>query len=228
MTGQGKVLVVEDDADILNLLALNLRSEGYGVLTAESGETGLRLILTEKPDLVLLDLMLPDISGVDVCRAVKGNTDTRRIPVIMLTARGEEADRITGFESGADDYVVKPFSPRELMLRIKAVLKRNAGGCASRPRWERDGLALDFEAHTFLVDGREVWLTSTEFNLLDAFVRNPGKVLNRERLLSEVWGYEFEGYSRTVDTHMRRLRKKLGPYAALLETVRGVGYRLTA
>jgi two-component system phosphate regulon response regulator PhoB len=221
-----KIIVIEDEPDIANLLTFHLRSDGYECLVARDGKKGLHLAQTERPDLVLLDLMLPGMSGTDVCKALKGNAEYAHIPVIMLTAKGDEVDRILGFELGADDYVVKPFSPRELMLRIKTVLKHNAHAAPPISHWQREGLEADFSAYTLLVDGQDVRLTPTEFKLFGEFVRNEGKVLSREQLLSNAWGYEFEGYSRTVDTHVRRLRKKLGPYADILETVRGIGYRM--
>jgi two-component system phosphate regulon response regulator PhoB len=221
-----KIVVIEDEPDIANLLAFHLKSGGYDCFVARDGKKGLQLVQSERPDLVLLDLMLPGMSGTDVCKAVKGSPECAHIPIIMLTARGDEVDRILGFELGADDYVIKPFSPRELMLRIKTVLRRNVNILPKVAHWQRDGLAADFEAYTLLVDGVDAHLTPTEFNLFGEFVRNEGKVLSREQLLSNAWGYEFEGYSRTVDTHVRRLRKKLGPYADWLETVRGIGYRM--
>lgn len=221
-----KVVVVEDEPDIANLLAFHLKSNGYDCFVARDGKKGLMLAQAERPDLVLLDLMLPGMSGTDICKALKGATETSHIPIIMLTARGDEVDRILGFELGADDYVIKPFSPRELMLRIKTVLRRNVNILPKVSRWQREGLVADFEDYALLVDGENAHLTPTEFNLLGEFIRHEGKVLSREQLLSNAWGYEFEGYSRTVDTHVRRLRKKLGPYAEWLETVRGIGYRM--
>lgn len=221
-----KIVVIEDEPDIANLLAYHLKSNGYDCFVAKDGKKGLQITQTEKPDLVLLDLMLPGMSGTDVCKALKNSQDCAHIPIIMLTARGDEVDRILGFELGADDYVIKPFSPRELMLRIKTVLRRNVNAMPKIAHWQRGGLVAHFEAFALLVDGQDAHLTPTEFNLFGEFVRNEGKVLSREQLLSNAWGYEFEGYSRTVDTHVRRLRKKLGPYAEWLETVRGVGYRM--
>ncbi len=213
-----RILVVEDDEDILQLLTFTFESAGFEVRTATTGREGLDIALRQKPALVLLDLMLPGMSGLDVCRELKRLPETEDVPVIMLTARGEEVDRIVGLELGADDYVVKPFSPRELVLRIRAVLKR-AQGVAENPQrsqWQIDGLALDLDAHRVEVDGEEAALTATEFRLLAELVRNRGRT---------VWGYEFEGYARTVDTHVRRLRQKIGGYAAMIETIRGVGYR---
>ncbi|MEG6506464.1 response regulator transcription factor [Nitratidesulfovibrio sp. 1201_IL3209] len=222
-----RILVVEDDEDILQLLTFTFESAGFEVRTATTGREGLDIALRQKPALVLLDLMLPGMSGLDVCRELKRLPETEDVPVIMLTARGEEVDRIVGLELGADDYVVKPFSPRELVLRIRAVLKR-AQGVAENPQrsqWQIDGLALDLDAHRVEVDGEEAALTATEFRLLAELVRNRGRVRTRDQLLNTVWGYEFEGYARTVDTHVRRLRQKIGDYAAMIETIRGVGYR---
>lgn len=221
-----KIIVIEDELDIANLLVFHLKSAGYDCLAVRDGQRGLDLVRTEIPDLVLLDLMLPGMSGLDVCKALKSASRTAHVPIIMLTAKGDEVDRILGFELGADDYVVKPFSPRELMLRIKTILRRSRSARPDTSCWRCAGLTADFEAHSLFVDGVDVPLTPTEYNLLAELVRHAGKVLSREQLLSTVWGYEFEGYSRTVDTHVRRLRKKLEPYAQHLETVRGVGYRL--
>ncbi len=223
-----RILVIEDEPDIADLLAFNLKAEGFTPLVAREGEKGLKMALNEKPDLILLDLMLPGISGTDLCKQIKGNPGSNHIPIIMLTAKSEEIDRILGFELGADDYVLKPFSPRELLLRIKAVLKRSSGATPALKQWEKEGLLADFDAYTLTVDGEDAHLTPTEFNLFAEFVKNQGKVLSREKLLVNAWGYDYEGYSRTVDTHIRRLRKKLGPYSPLLETVRGIGYRLKA
>ena len=220
------VLIVEDDRDILNLLSYTISNQGYQALQSRQGEEGLKMARTHRPDLILLDLMLPDVDGISVCRELKARPETARIPVVMLTAKGEEGDRILGLETGADDYVVKPFSPRELVLRLEAVLRR------SRPRqeheevWEQAGLRVEFDAFQVFVDDQEIELTSTEFHLLAALIRSGGRVLTREQLLDQVWGYEFDGYARTVDTHMHRLRHKLGRAADRIQTVRGVGYRL--
>lgn len=223
------ILVVEDDEDILELLTFNLEAAGYEVLTASDGQDGLVTARRRKPQLVLLDLMLPRMDGLEVCRELKRDPETSGIPVIMLTARGDEVDRIVGLELGADDYVVKPFSPRELVLRAKAVLKRSGGDSEeSRNIWQHEGLVVDLEAHKAVIDGEETALTATEFKLLTELLRRRGRVQSRDQLLNTVWGYEFEGYARTVDTHVRRLRQKLGRYAALVETVRGVGYRFKA
>jgi two-component system phosphate regulon response regulator PhoB len=220
------VLIVEDDRDILNLLSFTFRNQGYQVIQSSQGEEGLRLARTQNPDIVILDLMLPGINGLEVCKELKAKAATARIPVIMLTAKGEEGDRITGLETGADDYVVKPFSPRELVLRLEAVLRRSRGIQPADNVWEHNGFRIEFEAFQVFQDGREIELTSTEFHLLAALIRSEGRVLTREQLLDQVWGYEFEGYARTVDTHMHRLRHKLGRAAEWIQTVRGVGYRL--
>ncbi|MEW5775036.1 MAG: response regulator transcription factor [Thermodesulfobacteriota bacterium] len=219
------ILLVEDDEDILQLLAYNFESAGFETHAAGDGVLGLAEARRRRPDLVVLDLMLPGMSGFDVCKELKRDPETMDIPVIMLTARGEEVDRIVGLELGADDYVVKPFSFRELLLRARAVLRRSAGTAPERSRIERDGLLVDLEAHKVLVNGEEALLTATEFKLLAELIRTAGRVRTRDQLLASVWGYEFEGYARTVDTHVRRLRQKLGAPSRLIETVRGVGYR---
>jgi len=224
-----KILVVEDHRDTRELLKYNLSAAGFDVAAAEDGQSGLHLAEAFKPDIVLLDLMMPGMDGLEVCRQLKGSADLARIPVIMLTAKGDEVDKIVGLELGADDYVVKPFSPRELVLRIKAVLRRSGAPAPDTPKlWERAGLTVDFEAHRVLIDHEEVTLTATEFKLLAVLIAGAGKVQTRDNLLDTVWDTHFEGYSRTVDTHVRRLRQKLGPYADWIETVRGVGYRFKA
>ncbi len=219
------LLVVEDENDIRQLLRFNLEREGYAVLEADNGLDGLRTASLELPDLVVLDLMLPGLDGCEVCRRLKTQTATAGTPVLMLTARGEEVDRIEGFTLGADDYVVKPFSVKELVLRIRAILRRSdrtePGAVVSR-----GGLFIDVDAHRVTLDGLELALTATEFRLLEDLMRHAGAVRTREQLLNAVWGYSFDGYARTVDTHVRRLRAKLGDEASVLETVRGVGYRL--
>lgn len=219
------VLIVEDDDDILHLLAYNVRAAGFAVFTAQEGYEALRIAKERRPGLIVLDLMIPGADGFEVCRELKRGSDTRGIPVIMLTARGEEVDRIVGLELGADDYVVKPFSPRELILRIRAVLRRSPPDGAQGSVWQLEGLRIDFDAHKVLIDGEDVLFTATEFKLLVELIRSRGKVKSRDYLLDKVWGYHFEGYARTVDTHVRRLRQKLGPYADRVETVRGIGYR---
>lgn len=224
MSLQRTVLVVEDEEDIRKLLTYNLEREGYTALEAADGLEGLNLARGQLPDLILLDLMLPKMDGLSVCRELERDSRTSRIPVIMLTARGEDVDRILGFELGADDYVVKPFNVRELLLRIRAILRRQAKA-ESGPVINRHGVCVNAEAHRVSVEGVDVELTATEFRLLEDLLRNAGHVRTREELLASVWGYQFEGYARTVDTHIRRLRSKLGQAAELVETVRGVGYR---
>ncbi|MDY0259372.1 MULTISPECIES: response regulator [unclassified Desulfovibrio] len=220
-----QILIVEDEADIRELLRFNLEREGFSVLEAADGNEGLKLARQHMPDLMLLDVMLPGFDGFEVCRRLGAQSETANIPVLMLTARGEEMDRVVGLSLGADDYVVKPFSVRELMLRIRAVLRRGTRSSES-PVLERHGIRLRPEAHTAEVQGEEMPLTATEFRLLEDLLRHAGAVRTREQLLNKVWGYSFEGYARTVDTHVRRLRAKLGGAAAMLETVRGVGYRI--
>lgn len=224
-----KVLVVEDHADTRELLKYNLVSAGFDVATAEDGQAGINLANAFRPDIILLDLMMPGMDGFEVCRQLKSDIEIARIPIIMLTAKGEEIDKIVGLELGADDYVVKPFSPRELVLRIKAVLRRSGAPEPNAPKfWEREGLRIDFEAHKVSIDDVETALTATEFKLLTVLISGSGKVQTRDNLLDTVWDTHFEGYSRTVDTHVRRLRQKLGPYAPWIETIRGVGYRFKA
>ena len=220
-----KLLVVEDDDDILKLLSYHLRSGGFDVLTSQNGMEGLEMARSHLPDLVLLDLMLPGLDGFEVCKELKRDQKTTPIPVIMLTARGDEVDRIVGLELGADDYVVKPFSPREIVLRVRAVLRRFTSDSSSETVWKKEGLVIDPESHQVTVDSEPIELTATEFKLLLELARNQGKVQTRDHLLDKVWGYQFDGYARTVDTHIRRLRQKIGPYAEWVETIRGVGYR---
>ena len=222
---QPTVLVVEDEKDILDLIEYNLEKAGFEVLTAVNGSEALRLIQQKRPDLVVLDLMLPGMDGKEVCLRLRREEETKQIPVIMLTAKAEEIDRIVGFEIGADDYMTKPFSPRELILRIKAVLRRTLKEPAPSRRMSFPGLVIDQERHQVEVEGREVALTATEFKLLSHLASRAGRVQTRDMLLDQVWGYPYEGYARTIDTHVRRLRKKLGPKKDLIETIRGVGYR---
>ncbi|MBU4565403.1 MAG: response regulator transcription factor [Desulfarculus sp.] len=219
------VLVVEDEKDILDVVDFNLRQAGYRVLKATDGAEGLRLAKHENPDLVVLDLMLPGMDGKEVCRRLKAGEDTRGIPVLILTALSGETDRIIGFEIGADDYLTKPFSPRELALRVQAILRRSQEPVVDTGHLEIAGLSIDPERHMAQAGDEELDLTATEFKLLHYLAAHAGKVQTREILLSRVWGYAYEGYARTVDTHIRRLRKKLGLLAYRIETVRGIGYR---
>ena len=219
------ILIVEDEADILQLIDWHLRSEGYTTYTATDGNKGLDKAEAKIPDLILLDLILPGMDGLEVCKSLKKNSKTQNIPVVMLTAKGEEVDRIVGFELGADDYIVKPFSPRELILRIRAILRRQEKEPVEESLITYQDLQIDLESYRVWLKKEELKLTVTEFNLLMELLQNQGKVRTRDQLLDRVWGYQFDGYARTVDTHIRRLRQKIGPYAEMIETVRGIGYR---
>ncbi len=223
-----RILIVEDEPDILNLLAFNLETAGFEITRAMDGCEAVEKVLADPPDMILLDLMLPKMDGLEVCKRIKGKAHLRAIPILMLTARGEECDKIEGLELGADDYVTKPFSPKELLLRIRAILRRVQPGSSDKEdsTWENQGLSLNFVTYEFRVDGEKKELTATEFRLIKELATRQGRPLSREHLLSKVWGYEFDGYARTVDTHIRRLRKKMEPHADLLETVRGVGYKM--
>jgi two-component system phosphate regulon response regulator PhoB len=224
-----RILVVDDEADLAELVAFNLRQAGHTVVVAQNGSTALAEIRRHKPDLVLLDLMLPDISGLEVCRRLRRDKETIRLPVLMLTAKGEELDRVVGFEVGADDYVVKPFSPRELMLRVDAILRRaqtTGGEEGERQAIAIGHMAIDVPAHKVLVEGEEVPLTALEFRLLMDLATRIGRVQSRDALLERVWGYSPGIETRTVDTHVKRLREKLGAASQYIETVRGVGYRI--
>ena len=221
---EATILIVEDERDIRELLAYSLGREGFAVIEADNGVSALHLAGMKRPDLVLLDLMLPGMDGLTVCRQMRRAPETADIPVIMLTAKGEEVDRIVGLELGAADYIVKPFSLREVALRIRAVLKR--GNAQPKPSLLHCGpITVDPVSHSVRVDGNEVDLTVTEFRLLEDLLQNQGKVRDREQILTAVWGNSFEGYSRTVDTHVRRMRAKLGKGAEMIETIRGIGYR---
>ena len=221
-----RILIVEDENDVVDLLTLNLRKAGgFLISKAGDGATGLTKARAEKPDLIILDLMLPKIPGLEVCKILKSEAATRHIPILMLTARAEEIDRVVGLECGADDYVTKPFSPREIVLRIKAILRRGATEEAG-DRLSAGPITIDPARHEVLVNGKRVELTSLEFKLLRTLMQRRGRVQERDRLLNEVWGYESVIDTRTVDTHVRRLREKLGRAGEVVETVRGFGYRV--
>lgn len=222
-----KLLIVEDEADLRDLVAYNLRAAGHEVIEAGTGLEGLALAKGKRPDLVLLDLMLPDVPGTEVCRKLRADPALAGLRVVMLTARGEEIDRVVGFELGADDYVVKPFSVRELVLRIGAVLRRAAAPEGEERPVVAGRLTLDRPRHRVTVDGEEVTLTALEFKLLATLLDRRGRVQSRERLLEDVWEMNPEITTRTVDTHIKRLREKLGAAGDYVETVRGVGYRFT-
>jgi two-component system phosphate regulon response regulator PhoB len=225
-----RILLIEDEPDIAEVLQYNLEKEGFEVETARRGDSGLEAVRRDTPDLILLDLMLPGLDGLELTRLLKRDGGLSRIPIVMLTARGEEVDRIVGLELGADDYISKPFSPREVVLRVKAVLRRlQPDGNGSEGASESlavGGIRLDVAGHRLAVNGGEVPLTATEFRLLKLLIERGGRVQTRGQLLSDVWGYAEDIDSRTVDTHIRRLRRKLGPEAERIETVIGVGYRL--
>jgi two-component system phosphate regulon response regulator PhoB len=204
---------------------MNLTQAGFDVTAAENGDEALEAVRRSPPDIVILDLMLPDRSGTEVCRDLRSDPRLRDTPVIMLTAKAEEVDRIVGFELGADDYVTKPFSPRELVLRVKAVLRRGRETPQPEKRLAQGSLVLDVDRHRCEVEGEEVRLTAKEFGLLQALMERPGRVLTREQLLDRVWGSDISVTLRTVDTHLKRLREKLGAASELIDTIRGVGYR---
>jgi two-component system phosphate regulon response regulator PhoB len=218
------ILVVDDERDIVELIRYSLHQAGFRVVSASDGQQAIDLVRRDRPDLVILDLLLPTLPGTEVARILRQEQKTRAIPILMLTARGSEVDRIVGFELGADDYVVKPFSPRELVLRVQAILRRDRLE-VQEERIAFEPLVIDLASRTVQLDGKEIDLTSTEFKLLHRLARRPGRAFSRDRLLSEVWGFSGELETRTVDTHMKRLRSKLGPIAAWIETVRGLGYR---
>lgn len=223
------LIVIEDEIDLQSVLEYNLKQAGYSVTLAGKGQDGLRLAQQHIPDLILLDLMLPDISGIDVCRSLKSQPATKAIPVIMVTARGEEIDRVVGFEIGADDYVVKPFSMRELLLRISAILRRNRNEEPETGQIVDFGrLRIDRGAHRIWVDGVEIELTALEFRLLVTLYDRRNRVQTRSTLLDDVWGIQADITTRTVDTHVKRLREKLEGARDYIETVRGVGYRFVA
>lgn len=221
-----RILIIEDETDLAELIAYNLQKEGYQVSICANGRDGVETARHELPDLILLDLMLPEMMGTEVCTILRQQQKTRTIPVLILTARSDEIDRVVGFEVGADDYLVKPFSMRELVLRIRALLRRSAPEAPQLERLVQGGIQIDLTSHLVSVDGERVELTGTEFKLLVYLCERPGRVLQRELLLQEVWGYNFVGDTRTVDTHMTRLRGKLGAAGDMIKTVRGFGYKL--
>ena len=218
-----KILVVDDETDILTLLEYNLEKAGFKVISADDGPDAIDITKRERPNLIILDIMLPSMEGTEVCKILKSGDATRHIPIIMLTAKGEEVDRVVGFELGADDYITKPFSPRELILRVKAVLKR---GQEQEAKIINAGpVTIDVERSLATANGKTLKLTATEFNLLLELAKTGGRVLSRDTLLDRVWGTEVYITDRTVDTHIRRLREKLGKVSKYIETVRGFGYR---
>jgi two-component system phosphate regulon response regulator PhoB len=222
-----KILVIDDEPDVTSLLAYHLKAQGYVVEAINDSTRSLGLAQTFVPDLVLLDVMMPDLNGIQICRLLRADPKLSRVPVFFLTAKVEEADRIQGFESGGDDYICKPFSVKELVLRVRSALRRAAEGTPESPRRLQIGnIALDQDRHEVTVNGTPVELTATEFRLLQLLMERRGRVQTREHLLVNVWNYENEIETRTVDTHVRRLREKLGAEADWIETIRGVGYRM--
>ncbi len=222
-----KILVIEDDKDISELIEFNLKAENYQVQVCHNGREGLHQAQKSRPELLVLDLMLPDLGGLEICKTLKRDTNTRNIPILMLTAKGDEIDRIVGFELGADDYMTKPFSPRELALRVKAILKRTqATGAEAPPKVIEFGkLHMDLEKFEVKVEQKEIKLTALEFKLLKFLYERRGRVATRDQLLDRVWGYHKDLNTRTVDTHIKRLREKLGDGGSYIETLRGLGYR---
>jgi two-component system, OmpR family, phosphate regulon response regulator PhoB len=220
------ILIVEDERDLLDTLDYNLQREGYRTRCAATGSEAIAFAKERPlPDLVVLDLMLPDIPGTEVCRSLRANEETRHVPVIMLTAKGEEIDRVVGFEMGADDYVTKPFSVRELALRVRAILRRAHAPEPEGEYLDFGRLRVDTTAHRCWVTGEEVQLTALEFKLLTTLMKRRGRVQTREVLLTDVWGFSADVTTRTVDTHVKRLRQKIGDAGVYIETLRGVGYR---
>jgi len=219
------ILIVEDEQDVLDLVVYNLKKAGYQTATARDGAVGLAKARDLLPALLVLDLMLPQMEGTDICKRLKADSKTAHIPILMLTAKAGEVDRILGLELGADDYVTKPFSPRELVLRVRKLLERSKGGAKPVELITRGDLVVDLAKHEVTFKDKPLDLTATEFKLLSTLMERRGRVQTRERLLTDVWGYEGDVDTRTVDTHVRRLREKLGKAGDLIETIRGVGYR---
>ncbi|MBS5883387.1 MAG: response regulator transcription factor [Clostridium sp.] len=223
-----KILVVDDEDHIVELISYNLINSGYKVIIANNGIDAVKLAKEENPRLMLLDLMIPGLDGYDVCKAIRSDNNTKDISVIMLTAKGEELDKILGLELGADDYMTKPFSIRELLARIKAVLRRTKSLGGSEEIFKTNGILINFDRREVLISDKKIDLTLKEFELLEILVKNRGKILTRETLLDKIWGYEYVGETRTVDVHIRYLRKKIevdDKNPKFIETIRGVGYR---
>lgn len=226
-SNQKKILIVEDEKDILQLVKLYLEKEGFRTVTAMTGTEGLTQVKTEKPDLVVLDLMLPELDGLEVCKRLRSNADTAVLPIIMLTAKAEESDTVIGLELGADDYVTKPFSPKTLVARVKALLRRlERAPSAEAGRYHYGPLTMDLARHEVRVGKDELVLTAKEFGLLEHLLKHPGRVLTREVLLNAVWGYDYYGTTRTVDVHIRRLKQKLPFLEEAIISVKSLGYKL--
>ena len=222
-----KIYIVEDEPDIRETLKYNFSNEGFKVSTAPDGEEALSNIKKVLPDVLILDLMLPGISGLDVCKSIRADDDIRDMSIIMLTAKGEEIDRVIGFELGADDYVTKPFSVRELILRVKVLLKKQRESLVENKLVTFGPIRIDLDAHELKINDKEIVLTALEFKLLQHLVKRKGRVQTREQLLGDVWGYSAVVTTRTVDTHIKRLREKLGNTSDYIQTIRGVGYRFS-
>jgi DNA-binding response OmpR family regulator len=223
--GKGQILIVEDDRSLAEVLDYNLRQDGYQTLVANDGQEGLRQAKLRTPDLVVLDLMLPMVDGLEICRRLRADPVTRNILVLMLTAKSEETDEVVGFSVGTDDYVAKPFSVKVLLERIRALLRRREGDTANGSVLVSQGVMVDRERHRVTVEDKPLDLTPSEFGLLEALVRQPGRVFSRSELIDAALGGDSLVLERTIDVHVRSLRKKLGPHAVLVETVRGIGYR---
>lgn len=223
---QHKILAVEDDEHIARLIKYNVEKEGYICQTVDSGEEGLDIVRRQKVDLLILDIMLPGMTGLEVCKSIKQDKQLSSIPIILLTAKGEEVDKIIGLESGADDYLVKPFSPRELVLRVNAILRRTHGPDVKSDILKYHDIKIDLTKHKVFVKAAEIKLTAMEFKLLLTFVQRKGRLQSRDQLLKDVWDFDMDVTTRTVDTHVKRLRQKLGKSGDMIETVRGYGYRL--
>jgi two-component system alkaline phosphatase synthesis response regulator PhoP len=221
-----KILIIEDEKDILELLQVYLKREGYDVHIAKDGKAGLRKASRERYDLILLDLMLPQVDGLEICRNLRSHPQTSQVPIIMITAKTEESDRIVGLEMGADDYITKPFSPREVLARIKAIFRRLEKPKAREVRHEYAGIALDHSRHEVTYKGKSYSLTTKEFKLLEYFLDNKGRVLSRDILLNEIWGYDYFGTTRTVDVHVAHLRHKFQVLSKSLVSIKGLGYKL--
>lgn len=222
-----KILIVEDEQDILQLVKLYLEKEGFRTVTAATGSEGLKQVKQEKPDLIILDLMLPELDGLEVCKRLRSAPETAMLPIIMLTAKAEESDTVIGLELGADDYVTKPFSPKALMARVKALFRRLDRKPDERlTRYQYGRLVMDLARHEVTLNNIDIPLTAKEFGLLEHLLRNPGRVLTREVLLNTVWGYDYYGTTRTVDVHIRRLKQKIPFLNEAITSVKSIGYKL--
>jgi DNA-binding response OmpR family regulator len=227
MANDLKILVIDDEEDLVELVSFNLKRESFDVVCARDGQSGLRSAQHDRPDLIVLDVMMPQLDGLEVCRQLRADRRTRDVPIIMLTAKATESDRVVGLELGADDYVTKPFSPRELVARVKAVLRRSAGAPEPAKILRRGPLLIDLERHEVSFDGRAVALTATEFRILELLTSRAGRVFSRESLINGAMGAHAAVFDRTIDVHITALRRKLGANgSALIQTVRGFGYRL--